>query len=263
MSSTNLSTCRRRRRHQQHPKRQRLIGHQQQRSDNRINADLQQQLAACHHALTHELPAPLRAIHNLTTLLDEQLAAADATPQQRQLYQALRSRSEQLDQLLADLRHYLAPLPLNSWYPAVNSGALLTEIVTCCQFAQRYPHHRLVVQSMPTLPLPQEAVRELLHQLLDNAFKFSQQAAAPRVVVRGWQQQRHFYCLIQDNGIGFDPQHQSQLGIPFRRLVAQHPFPGSGIGLARCQRLLQALNGELEASVNATYGTYFRFKLPL
>ena len=68
---------------------------------------------------------------------------------------------------------------------------------------------------------------------------------------------------IRDNGIGFDPKYSSTIFLPFKRLHSADDYPGTGVGLAICRRIVQAQGGRIWAESVPGEGTTFSFTLPV
>ena len=98
--------------------------------------------------------------------------------------------------------------------------------------------HGLVVHADPRL------MRALLANLLENAWKYTSKASAPRIEFcrrpasrGGWEYE------VRDNGVGFDMRHADKLFKPFRRLHSVDEFPGTGLGLATVARIVHRYGG--------------------
>ena len=100
----------------------------------------------------------------------------------------------------------------------------------------------------------------VLVNLLDNAWKFTGQTAAPRISVESEGDEPVF--VVRDNGAGFDMAHAEQLFGPFQRLHAMDEFPGTGVGLATVQRIIHKHGGRIWAEAQPMRGASFRFTLP-
>ena len=68
---------------------------------------------------------------------------------------------------------------------------------------------------------------------------------------------------VQDNGIGFDPEDAKQIFSPFKRLHAEQDYPGSGVGLAICRRIVERHGGRIWADSQPGQGASFHFTLPV
>jgi len=92
--------------------------------------------------------------------------------------------------------------------------------------------------------------------LIENAVKFSTPAAAIRIG------QREGAFFVSDSGIGFDMEYASKIFRPFERLVRDEEYPGTGIGLANTQRIVQRHGGKVWAESEPGLGSIFYFTLP-
>jgi len=107
------------------------------------------------------------------------------------------------------------------------------------------------------VPYPLESV---LRELLDNALKFRQGPVKITVIVE--QSPGSHVFGIKDNGIGFEPQYASKIMLPLERLHPPNVYGGCGMGLAICQRTLEAFGGKIWAESAANRGSTFWFSLP-
>jgi light-regulated signal transduction histidine kinase (bacteriophytochrome) len=114
----------------------------------------------------------------------------------------------------------------------------------------------LRVRADPTL------LEAALFNLLDNAWKFSSKAAHPRVEFGQAESPRGPAYFVRDNGAGFDMRHARRLFGVFQRMHTQEEFPGTGVGLATVQRIIQRHGGHIWAESEPGKGATFFFTLP-
>ena len=114
---------------------------------------------------------------------------------------------------------------------------------------------------LPTVMADQTRLLQLFQNLLANALKFCRQEA-PRVHVSAEQQQNEWIFSVRDNGIGIDPQYSDQIFWIFERLHSRHEYPGTGIGLALCKRIVEQHQGRIWVESKAGEGATFYFTLP-
>ncbi len=116
-------------------------------------------------------------------------------------------------------------------------------------------------------PLPQlraDATKLVLvfQNLLSNSLKFSKPGENPSIHVGARREQNEWIFSVKDNGIGFDPQYAQRIFVIFQRLHQLGTYPGTGIGLAICQRIVEAHGGKIWANSEPGAGSIFSFTLP-
>lgn len=118
-------------------------------------------------------------------------------------------------------------------------------------------------------------LRQLLYNLVNNALKFARTDLTPVVTVKskilseeelseGLDPHRNYLELqVRDNGVGFDPRHADKIFTLFQRLHDRRQFPGTGIGLALCKKVVQRHGGLIRAEASPGAGAAFFVVLPL
>jgi signal transduction histidine kinase len=130
------------------------------------------------------------------------------------------------------------------------------------------PHHEVDVSIEPGMAARGDAslIEALLRNLIGNAWKYSSKVDAPSIRMftegngEGLGEARTF--CVADNGAGFSMDFVAKLFKPFQRLHRQDEFPGTGIGLATVQRIVQRHGGVVTAESHPGAGATFRFSLP-
>jgi PAS domain S-box-containing protein len=102
----------------------------------------------------------------------------------------------------------------------------------------------------------------LVENLLGNAWKFTRNAANPRIEFGVTQRHGARTFFVRDNGAGFDMKYFEKLFAPFQRLHAEKEFSGTGIGLATVERIVRRHGGEISAEGVVGRGATFYFTLP-
>jgi len=105
-------------------------------------------------------------------------------------------------------------------------------------------------------------LRQLFVNLVGNALKYRAEGRPPRVVIRVEEAGGDCCISVSDNGIGFDSKHAERIFEVFRRLHGRGDYPGSGVGLALCQRIVERHGGAIRAEGRPGEGACFTISLP-
>lgn len=219
------------------------------------------QLEAFSWSVSHDLRAPLRVIDGFARIVLEdhgsQLDDAGRTDLGRVL--AASSRMEQMIDALAKLSR-LSNQPIQ-WAP-VDLDRIAAEIVA--SLTQQEPARVVRFSCAPSLRAEGDPalLRILLQNLLDNAWKYTAKnpEAQIRFDARKDERERTVYC-VSDNGVGFDMAQADRLFGAFQRLHANDDYPGTGIGLAVVQRIVERHGGSIRAESSPGAGCRVFFRL--
>ncbi|MEL7343147.1 MAG: ATP-binding protein, partial [Bacteroidota bacterium] len=102
---------------------------------------------------------------------------------------------------------------------------------------------KVVTEPLPVIKGYQTELRMLLQNLISNGIKFTQPGTQPKVLVRGGEENGHWFIEVADQGIGIPEAYQEKIFGIFERLHSRDEFPGSGIGLATCQKVVNHHGG--------------------
>jgi hypothetical protein len=116
-------------------------------------------------------------------------------------------------------------------------------------------------QSLPVVMADYAQLVQLFQNLIANAIKFCK-GCAPRVRVEAVHEARRWRFSVTDNGIGIAPEYRQQLFVIFKRLHTRSEYPGTGIGLAICKRIVERHGGEIGIDSAPEGGAVFWFTLP-
>jgi len=117
-------------------------------------------------------------------------------------------------------------------------------------------------------PLPQVDVDVLkmglvFQNLMSNAIKFRKAGEKPHIQIAAEEADGEWRILVRDEGIGFSPKYAEKIFIVFQRLHGARQYPGTGIGLAICKRIIEGHGGRIWAESNPNAGATFFFTLPV
>jgi signal transduction histidine kinase len=226
-------------------------------------ADVQQknqELEAFSYSVSHDLRSPLRSIAGFSRILLEDHAEsldAEARRHLERVCAATAHMAELIDGLLALSQVGRAELQLDH----VDLSREASMVVADLQ--RRDPERDAAVEIQPHLAADADLrlARVVLDNLLGNAWKFTSKTPAPRIELGAETRDGERVFYVRDNGAGFDMQYAQSLFAPFRRLHRQTDFPGTGVGLATVQRVVQRHGGRIWAESHEGQGAAFFFTL--
>jgi light-regulated signal transduction histidine kinase (bacteriophytochrome) len=215
-------------------------------------------LEAICYSVSHDLAAPARKIHGFADLLREEAPAL--SDQGREWLDRIAHNSQQLGDMIADVLRLSRAGRQEMKLQTVDLNPLAAEVVAAA--AAAYPQAQAEITPLPTVSCDRELVRQVLQNLVANAFKFSSKSASPRIEI-GVRQEAGEPCLfVRDNGAGFNPRYADKLFGLFQRLHKESDFPGTGAGLAIARRIVQRHAGRIWAESAPGAGASFYFTLP-
>lgn len=223
----------------------------------RSNLDLQQFA----YIASHDLQEPLRKMASFSELLGKKYAGSLDEDGERYLHYiidaALRMRNMIRD-LLSFARIEEQPLRL--------AESSLNEIVDAAaeNLATTIQETGAVVtrDELPQLQLDGELMVQVFQNLLANAIKFRREEVPPRVHVSAASDGQFCNIAVRDNGLGIEPQYFEQIFVAFKRLHSHSQIPGTGIGLAICQQIVERHNGTLTVESRLGEGSVFTLRIP-
>ena len=115
---------------------------------------------------------------------------------------------------------------------------------------------------LPTVMADNTQMSQILLNLISNAIKFKGDIN-PKIHVTASRQQAHWQFSVQDNGIGIEEQYRDRIFAIFQRLHTTEEYPGTGIGLAICKKIIERHNGEIWVESTPEQRTTFFFTLPV
>jgi len=218
------------------------------------------ELEAFSYSVSHDLRGPLRAIAGFTGLLRERHYDHIDTDSRHYL-DRIQAATQRMSGLIDDLLELGRVTRMELRREPVNLSALAETVFN--RIRERAPQRlaRFVAEPDQSVDGDLRLLEIVLENLLDNAWKFTsgRSPADIRFGARTLNGERVFF--VQDNGVGFDPRYASNLFGVFQRLHAVADFPGTGVGLATVQRIVQRHGGRIWAEAEVDQGAAFYFTL--
>lgn len=230
----------------------------------RLNLSLQaanRELESFSYSVSHDLRSPLRAIDGYSLMLEEDYAAQlDETA--RRYIKTIRAGSQRMAALIDDLLTFsrLSRQSLNR--QTVDMNMLARRAAAEVLESQPEPKPAVNIAQLPPVPGDPALLRQVWTNLISNAVKYSSKSATPEVLIRAETEGRLVRYEVQDNGVGFDMKYADKLFGVFQRLHSMDEYPGTGVGLAIVQRIINRHEGAVTAKGERGKGATFGFTLP-
>lgn len=223
----------------------------------RTNEDLKQFIFAA----SHDLKEPLRMIVSHTQLLAgkylDKLDSKGALSVQYAVEGALR-----LEALIAGLREFweLSEGAEEKRIP-IDCNEVLKKVLLNLEASIGETKAKITSEPLPSLMASEATLIQLFQNLIANALKYRSQEP-PVVHVSAFQEGNAWVFSVRDNGMGVDPRYARQIFGVFKRLHPPDKYPGTGIGLAICQKIVERYGGRIWVEPQAGGGSDFRFTIP-
>ncbi len=220
-----------------------------------------EELESFAYTISHDLRAPLRAIDGFSRMASDR--HADAFDDIGRGYMArVRAATARMGELIDALLKMSRVSRGELRRECLDLSAMAEDIVA--ELSQGEPGRAVDVDIEAGLQASGDSalVRNLLVNLLGNAWKFTRDAADARISFRVLHEGGHDWFEVADNGAGFEPAYANKLFRPFQRLHAADEFSGEGIGLASVKRIIERHGGTITGEGRPGQGARFRFTLP-
>lgn len=238
----------------------------------KLNEDLQiraaeleaanKELESFSYSVSHDLRAPLRAVNGFSRMvLQDYSAQLDANGQR--MLGVILSETQRMGQLIDDLLAFsrLGRQPIEPML--INMEGMAREVFEELAAADPDRKIHLVLHPLPPARGAEAMIRQVWVNLISNAIKFTRDRDVGEIEINTRKNgPRETIYSIKDNGAGFEMRHAEKLFGIFQRLHSQEEFPGTGVGLALVQRIIQRHGGRVWAEAEIDRGATFYFTLP-
>lgn len=222
----------------------------------RSNAELQQFA----YVASHDLQEPLRMVSSYTQLLAKRYRGrldADADD----FIGFAVDGAARMQKLIQDLLAYSRVGTRNLERQAVSMDSVLEYATDMLQLVIKGTDAAVTHESLPSIKVDERQMTQLFQNLISNAIKFRGQEP-PRIHVSATRLDGEWLFSVHDNGIGIEPQYADRIFVIFQRLHNRDDYPGTGIGLAICKKIVERHGGRIWMESEPGKGSTFFFTVP-
>lgn len=224
-------------------------------------------LAAAHaeleglsYSVSHDLRAPLRAVIGFSRILVRD-HAAQLGDEARQYLDMVHDSAQRLDRLIHDILAYSRLGRHTMQWQKVDMGQVVAECLSVLRPECEGRQVEFEVAPLPQVEADAALLKDLFLALIGNAIKFSATRQPARIEIGTGTSEGEPCFYVRDNGVGFDMRYAHKLFGVFQRLHRVDEYPGTGIGLAIAQRIVQRHRGRIWADAAPEEGATFLFTL--
>ncbi len=221
----------------------------------RSNADLEQFA----YVASHDLQEPLRIISSYLCLLEERCRGQVAGDAAKYINYAV-DGAKRMQELIRDLLAYARLDQAESPPVAVDCNEAVGIALENLSQTLAETGGKVMREALPTVSADRTLITQLFQNLIQNALKFHGENT-PVIHIRAKRAKSDWLFSVRDNGIGIEPQYGERIFRVFQRLHGRKEYPGTGIGLSICKKIVERQGGRIWMESKLGKGTTFFFTL--
>ncbi|WP_343670625.1 ATP-binding protein [Chitinophaga sp.] len=213
------------------------------------------------YAAAHDMKEPLRKVQFYTSALLERIGTS-LPPKEKSYLERTADAAHRMQGLIEDLLTYTRISGEVPPFEQVPLNKIVEDVLSHYQDTIEALHANIETGPLPVVTGITFQLRQLLDNLIGNALKYHHKEKTPHITLQSTTGNGKYIITIHDNGIGFEPQNSEKIFEIFERLHGRDSYPGTGIGLALCQRIVQNHHGTISATGQVGEGATFTITLP-
>ncbi|EGJ28458.1 MULTISPECIES: ATP-binding protein [Moorena] len=213
------------------------------------------------YVASHDLQEPLRKVKSFTELLvEEYQGKLDGEADKYMAY--IVDGVFRMQTLIKDLLAYSRLGRSELTFEPTDIAEVLEQVLENLSVTIKENHAVITHDPLPTIPANPQHMVELFQNLISNGIKFRSEAT-PEIHIEAQLQESQWLIGVRDNGIGIPSKYAERIFSIFQRLHGRSKYPGTGIGLAICQKIVQCHGGNIWVESESGVGSRFYFTLPI
>ncbi len=215
------------------------------------------------YVASHDLQEPLRMVGSYLQLLERRYGDrfdGDA----REFMDFAIDGAERMKGLINDLLDYSRVDSRGKPFELTDMNQVIDRVQRNLDLMIKERDAQIFSEKLPELNIDAEQITQLFQNLIGNAIKFQKKNEKPVVRISVKKKDQQFWEFsVSDNGIGIDPEYFERIFVIFQRLHTKDEYPGTGIGLAICKRIVERHGGKIWLESKTGEGSTFYFTLPV
>lgn len=221
----------------------------------RSNEDLEQFA----YAASHDLKEPLRMVSSYVHLIERKLGE-NATSDIKEFIFYVTDGVNRMQELINDLLEYSRIDRQTKGYKLINLNEIIYAVKLNLQKVIQETQTQIIYDDLPQIKGDPSQIISLFQNLIENAIKFRGKKN-PEINLGYTLKKNKITIFVKDNGMGIDPDYHDRIFIIFQRLNERNKYPGTGIGLSICKKIVERHGGTIRLKSKINEGTTFFIEL--
>ncbi|MET0033142.1 MAG: ATP-binding protein, partial [Limnospira maxima] len=231
-----------------------------------LNEDLKrsnQELEQFAYIVSHDLQQPLQTITGFAELMLTLKSQINLEEEAEEYVLPILDEGMRLQQLIKNLLHYSRVGTKQAAFEAIDCNIILEETLSNLSLAIQESGAIITSEKLPMVFGDRLQLGQLFQNLIANAVKYHRPGIPPKITVSVMPKNQNWQFGIHDNGIGIPADKTQRIFQIFQRLHTQQEYPGNGIGLAICRKIIDRHRGDIWVESDLGVATSFYFTLPI
>ncbi len=213
------------------------------------------------YVASHDLQEPLRMVASYTQLLEERYSSQLDDKAHKFIHYAV-DGAARMQALIRDLLAFSRVETHAHEFKTVDAQSALGAAIVNLKTMIDETGALVITDDLPQVRADQSQLTLVFQNLINNGIKFQDKSQIPRIHVSAVRQTGCWCFRVQDNGIGIESRYREKVFQVFQRLHTRLEYPGTGIGLALCKRIIDRHGGQIWFESSPGGGTIFYFTIP-
>jgi PAS domain S-box-containing protein len=211
---------------------------------------------------SHDLQEPLRMISSYTQLLERRYKDKLDDEANEFIHFAV-DGANRMQMMINDLLEYSRISTRGKELKEIAVSITLEKVISILQLKIDDSSTIITNDTLPLVKGDESQLFRVFQNLIENAIKFKKKSENPKIHISCQKKNEFYEFSVKDNGIGMDMKYKDKLFIIFSRLHSSKEYPGTGMGLSICKRIIERHGGKIWFDSKVNEGTTFYFTLPV
>ncbi|MDH5718048.1 MAG: ATP-binding protein [Spirochaetia bacterium] len=221
------------------------------------------------YLISHDLQEPVRMVANFLGMIERNLKDSMPDKLKKYLYYSIDGSVRIQEMIQAILSFSRASINAMN-FTAVNSDEIIKKVLNDMRFLIKESKAEVRVKKLPVIMADEMQISRVFINLISNSIKFmptktekSNDLRNPAIEISAEPEDNFYKFAVKDNGIGFEQELEPKIYEIFRKTNTTTEYPGTGMGLTICKKIIERHNGKIWAISKPGKGTTFYFTLPV